>query len=94
MGTTCTSLHVLRPQGKPDAFLAALKTAYAKIGFAPTTEPAATGLKRVIVSDDGQSKFVSVHDSDNALIDSGQLKELAVVPLQAPQVRCRPHQCL
>lgn len=50
-----------------------------KIGFAPTAELAAAGLKRVIVSDDGQSKFVPVHDSDNAMIDSGQLKELAVV---------------
>jgi hypothetical protein len=62
-----------------DAFLAALKKAYEKIGFAPTAELAAAGLKRVIVSDDGQSKFVPVHDSDNAMIDSGQLKELAVV---------------
>jgi hypothetical protein len=34
--------------------------------------------KRVIVTDDGQSKFVSIHDSDNALIDSGKLKELKV----------------
>src|SRR5262245_23448991 len=77
MGTTCTSLHVLRGTTEPRAFMAELGKAYAKIGFV-AEEGEGGALKRVIVSDDGQSKFVSIHDSDNALIDSGELKDLAV----------------
>src|SRR5262245_8251556 len=77
MGTTCTSLHVLRGTTEPQAFMAELGKAYAKIGFV-AEEGEGGALKRVIVSDDGQSKFVSIHDSDNAQSDSGELKELAV----------------
>jgi len=76
MGTTCTSLHVLRTGAQP--FLADLSKAYEKIGFVAAEDAGDGAHKRVLVSDDGQSKFLSIHDSDNALIDSGELKELAV----------------
>jgi hypothetical protein len=78
MGTTCTSLHVLRGATKPRGFIADLGKAYEKIGFVAAGDAAGGAHKRVIVTDDGQSKFVSIYDSDNALIDSGELKELAV----------------
>lgn len=77
MGTTCTSLHLLRPAGGGGDIARDLKAAYAKIGYtAAKRGEAAT--KQVIVADDGQGPFLSVHDSDSALIDTGDLKEVAV----------------
>jgi hypothetical protein len=67
---------VLRTGAQP--FLADLSKAYEKIGFVAAEDAGDGAHKCVLVSDDGQSKFLSIHDSDNALIDSGELKELAV----------------
>ena len=78
MGMTCTSLHVLRSAAKAGAFIADLKRGYQKVGFDSAKDAAGDDIKQVVVIDDGQSKFVSIHDGDNASIDSGELKELAV----------------
>jgi hypothetical protein len=48
----------------------------------------------VIVTADGQSKFVSIHDSDNALIDSGELNELAIALWKRLNSVAVPTSCL
>ncbi len=78
MGTTCVSLHLLRPAGGADAIARDLRAAYAKIGYAAAKKATEGQSKQVVVADDGQGEFLSIHDSDCDQIDTGDLKDIAV----------------
>lgn len=77
MGTTATSLHVLSPAAAA-SLSGEVEKAYRKLGYTRPRKADAPTPKRVMVSGAGPGGFVTVHDSDNDLIDSGELKELAV----------------
>jgi hypothetical protein len=78
MGTTATSLHILSevvavgPRLPED-----IAKAYRKLGYArPKKDGGAT--KRVVLAPDASGDWLSVFDSDNDRIDTGELKQLAV----------------
>ena len=78
MGNTATSLHVLKPAAGARGFDRNIEAAYQELGYA--ARPAGTEpQKRVAIADPGgENAFLSIYDSDNALIDNGELKQLAV----------------
>lgn len=78
MGNTATSLHLLKPSTGVRGFDRNLQAAYEALGYA--ARPAgAESQKRVAVADGGEANaFLSIYDSDNALLDNGELKQLAV----------------
>jgi hypothetical protein len=76
MGNTATSLHLLKPTAGVRGLERNVKAAYEGLGYA--ARPAgAESQKRVAIADAGDA-FLSIYDSDNALIDNGELKQLAV----------------
>ena len=72
MGLSVASLHVLLPPRSDAA--AALRRAYATLGFVPSRQEAAA-TRRAILTQSG--RFLSVHDSACALRDDGSLRALA-----------------
>ncbi len=76
MGTTCSSLHILRLVAAPDDLSNAVSRAYAELGYEPVREAAAG--KQVVVRANTTGRFVTLHDSDCAHLDTGVLKQLAV----------------
>ncbi len=78
MGTTATSLHLLDNSAAPQSLVADIERAYKKLGYARPRKADIATPKRVILAGPGSGGFLSVHDSDNDAIDSGELKELAV----------------
>jgi hypothetical protein len=80
MGTTATSLHVLRPPRSTTATLVPdVAHAYRKLGFALQRKHRAGPTKRVVLAGGNGDAYLSIYDSDNDQIDSGDLKELAVL---------------
>ncbi|MFY9719115.1 MAG: hypothetical protein WAK16_05660 [Candidatus Cybelea sp.] len=75
MGTTASSLHVLLPPSVEGLGVAEIGGAYEGLGYAPC--PAADSEKRVVLSSGESNGYVSVYDSDNDKLDTGELKELA-----------------
>jgi hypothetical protein len=77
MGNTCSSVHIALTGTTPDAIQGIVR-AYTKLGFetAKTAPPA--GGKHVILLRNKGDTFLSVYDSDNATLDTGELKELAL----------------
>ena len=78
MGNTATSLHLLKPPAGARGLDRNIRAAYEALGYA--ARPAGTeAQKRVSIADAGEANaFLSIYDSDNALIDNGELKQLAV----------------
>ncbi len=75
MGTTASSLHLLLPPGIDDLGARELRHAYETLGYA--SAPGGDSAKRVVLAAQESSRYVSVYDSDNDKLDTGELKELA-----------------
>ena len=77
MGTTCASVHIAFAGRTPDAIKGIVR-AYGKLGFERTKTAPAEGGKHVILLRKEGDPFLSLYDSDNATLDTGELKELAL----------------
>lgn len=75
MGLSAASLHLLRPTSEAD-LTSAVAAAYKKLGYSKAKDdgPDARG---VALADRGD--FVSIHDSRNDTVDTGELRHLAVI---------------
>ena len=79
MGTTSTSLHVLSAVvGVGSRLPEDVEKAYRKFGYARPKKAGGDATKRVILAPDASGDWLSIHDSDNDQIDTGELKQLAV----------------
>ena len=76
MGTTCSSVHIA-VSGTTDDAIKAIVRAYSKLGFESTKAPSDGGKHVILLRDDGDA-FLSIYDSDNATLDTGELKDLAL----------------
>ena len=77
MGNTCTSVHIAWKGNVNDA-AKAISRSYGKLGYERVKKaPPEGGKHAVLLARAGQS-YVSVYDSDNAKLDSGELKDLAL----------------
>ncbi len=82
MGNTCASIHIAWRGAAEDASRAIIRS-YSKLGYKRVKKaPAEGGKHAVMLARDGQS-YVSVYDSDNAKLDSGELKDLALAASKA-----------
>ena len=78
MGTTATSLHVLSEVvGVGPRLATEIEKAYRKLGYA-RPKKASSAPKRVILAPDASGDWLSIFDSDNDRIDTGELRQLAV----------------
>ena len=77
MGNTCASFHVHWLGAAADAGRA-ITRAYGKLGWDKAKRPPAEGGKTVIVLARAGEPFVSVYDSTQADLDSGELKDAAL----------------
>lgn len=77
MGTTCASFHALWRGSVGDA-AKAISRAYGKLGYERLKKPPAEGGKQVILLVHSGERYVSVFDSTNADLDSGELKDAAL----------------
>ena len=79
MGTTATSLHGLSAVGSSGPRLQEdIEKAYRKLGYTRPKKAGAAAAKRVILAPDTSGDWLSIYDSDNDRIDTGELKQLAV----------------
>ena len=77
MGNTCSSVHIALTGTTPDAIKGIVR-AYAMLGFERAmTAPRENGKHVILLRKEGDA-FLSVYDSDNALLDTGELKDLAL----------------
>jgi hypothetical protein len=82
MGNSCASIHIAWRGAAEDASRA-ISRSYNKLGYKRVKKaPAEGGKHAVMLARDGQS-YVSVYDSDNAKLDSGELKDLALAASKA-----------
>jgi hypothetical protein len=77
MGNTCASFHALWPGDVADA-AKAISRAYTKLGYERQKKAPAEGGKRVILLARSGERYVSIYDSTNADLDSGELKDVAL----------------
>src|SRR5580698_4700440 len=77
MGTTCASFHALW-RGSVDDAAKAISRAYTKLGYERLKKPPAEGGKQVILLARASERYVSVFDSTNADLDSGELTDAAL----------------
>jgi hypothetical protein len=77
MGNTCASIHIAW-RGNVDDAAKAVSRGYSKLGYERLKKAPAEGDKHVVVLARAGQSFVSVFDSDNAQLDSGELKDLAL----------------
>ena len=75
MGTTCASFHLMCGRSDPAK---AVARAYAKLGYEQLKKPVAGVDKHVILFAVPGDSYVSVYDSTNADLDSGELKDAAL----------------
>jgi hypothetical protein len=79
MGTTATSLHVLSAAVFPESRLPTdIEKAYRKLGYARPKKTGGGATKCVILAPDASGDWLSIYDSENDKIDTGELKRLAV----------------
>jgi hypothetical protein len=76
MGNTCASVHILWRGSDADA-ARAISRAYTKLGYERAKKPADGG-KQVVVLTRAGERYVSIYDSTNAELDSGELKDTAL----------------
>src|SRR5262245_27269384 len=77
MGNTCSSVHIALTGTTHDA-IEGIVRAYTTLGFERVnTAPPEGGKHVVLLRKDGDT-FLSVYDSDNAALDTGELKDLAL----------------
>jgi hypothetical protein len=77
MGNTCASVHIALTAAKPDP-IDGIVRAYTTLGFERATTPPAEAGKHVTLLRKDSDAFLSVYDSDNADLDTGELKALAL----------------
>jgi hypothetical protein len=77
MGSTCASVHILWRGSSGDA-AKAISRAYTKLGYERTKKAPAEGGKHVILLARAGEPYVSIYDSTNADLDSGELKDAAL----------------
>ncbi len=78
MGITTTNLHILRPFAKQTKWVRAIERGYSKLGYDRVESEQGDPLKCVAIFDNTESIYVSVYDTDNDKLDTGELKELAL----------------
>ena len=77
MGNTCASVHIALTGTTPDA-IEGIARAYTTLGFERAKAASPDGGKHVILLRQEDAAFLSVYDSDNAALDTGELKDLAL----------------
>jgi hypothetical protein len=77
MGSTCASVHILWRGNSADA-AKAISRAYTKLGYERTKKAPAEGGKHVILLARAGEPYISIYDSTNADLDSGELKDAAL----------------
>ena len=77
MGNTCSSVHIALTGTTPDG-IEGIVRAYAAMGFERAKTAPPEGGKHVILLRKEGDAFLSVYDSDNAALDTGELKGLAL----------------
>jgi len=77
MGNTCSSVHIAVTGTTPDAIKGIVR-AYTTLGFERAQAAPPEGAKHVILLRKEGDAFLSVYDSDNAALDTGELKDLAL----------------
>src|SRR5580700_5886659 len=78
MGTTATSLHILAEVvGVGPRLVSDIEKAYRRLGYV-RPKKASAAAKRVILARDASGDWLSIVDSDNDRLDTGELKQLAV----------------
>jgi hypothetical protein len=76
MGNTSASTHIAW-RGSVDVAAKAISRCYGKLGYKRVKKAPSEGGKHVVLLARAGQSFVSVYDSNNAKLDSGELKELA-----------------
>jgi len=77
MGTTCASVHIALT-GTTDNAIDGIVRAYGTLGFERAKTASPEGSKHVLLLRNEGDAFLSVYDSDNAGVDTGELKDLAL----------------
>ncbi len=77
MGNTCSSIHIAW-RGTVDDAARAISRSYGKLGYERMKKAPAEGGKHVVLLARAGQPYISVYDSDNAKLDSGELKDLAL----------------
>ena len=77
MGNTCASVHIALTGTMSDAITRIVR-AYSSLGFERAETAPPEGGKHVILRRQEGDAFLSVYDSDNATLDTGELKDLAL----------------
>ena len=77
MGNTCASVHIALTGTTPDPIKGIVR-AYTTLGFERAKTAPPDGGKHVILLRKEGDAFLSVYDSDNATLDTGELKDLAL----------------
>ena len=82
MGNTCSSIHIAWRGAVNDA-ARAISRSYGKLGYERMKQAPAEGGKHVVLLARAGQPYISVYDSDNAKLDSGELKDLALAASKA-----------
>ncbi len=82
MGNTCASAHIAW-RGKVDDVTKAISRSYGKLGYERLKKAPSEGGKHVILRAGAGRSYVSVYDSDNTSLDTGELKDLALAASKA-----------
>ena len=77
MGNTCSSVHIVLTGTTADA-IEGIVRAYGTLGFERAKMATPEGNRHVILLRREGDAFLSVYDSDNATLDTGELKDLAL----------------
>jgi hypothetical protein len=77
MGNTCSSVHIALTGTTADA-VEGIAHAYATLGFERANPASPDSGKHVILFRKEGDPFLSVYDSDNAALDTGELKDVAL----------------
>lgn len=77
MGNTCTSVHIAW-RGSLQEAVEGVSRAYSKLGYELTKASQSDGDKHVIFRADTAGNFICVYDSNNAQLDNGELKDMAL----------------
>ncbi|MCC7039512.1 MAG: hypothetical protein IT516_04280 [Burkholderiales bacterium] len=82
MGTTASALHLLRRVDQRDLLATKIVKAVEALGYRLVKRPGQPAEKRIVLRGDERNRYVSIYDSDNALLDTGELAQLAAALTQ------------